>query len=607
MLAAFGAALAVAGCVSIPNAGPVQSYPVTQAADGQNGQNLQVIASPPGNDWLPQDIVRGFLVAAAAFGDQERVAKEYLTPQASKSWKQSWSAVVYRTGPTEQAPVYQSTRSQVGNGKNGKKARRQEPDLATVTIGGTIQANLSGNGSYAVPSDSDPAGPTSGAQTFELVKNPDGQWRIASAPSVLLLTEDQFTDDYELRNLYFFDPNDRYLVPDPVYVPLKATPASLMNGLVTDLITPPRDWLAGGATETAFPAGTRIGDVSLVGSTAAVDLVGAIAKAPSGVLPQVSAQLLWTLAGSGQGGSQVQSVELLVNGKPWYPGNSQGNPVQHQSGYEPPTGASRVFYYLDSAGYLDSREGVTGKPVRVAKIGAGYSQVAVSPDGRYLAALRNGALFIGPVGGVLVRRAGSGYTTMSWDPSDNLWATTGGQILMFRGDATVGQGQAKPVGVTVVPYDGAVPDGVPFTALRVAPDGVRVAIVVGSNELIFGAILWQQGAGPGQGSLKIKIELSPLVVSNFAVPAAFTAVTWYGPDDVITLGEPGSTGSTLTEYPVNGGTATSQPLDQPIESITASSGYALIAGGAKGEMIEGPTLTGAWTGIGKGISPAYPG
>ena len=31
-----------------------------------------------------------------------------------------------------------------------------------------------------------------------------------------------------------------------------------MNGLVTDLITPPEDWLSGGATKTAFPTGTKI-------------------------------------------------------------------------------------------------------------------------------------------------------------------------------------------------------------------------------------------------------------------------------------------------------------------------------------------------------------
>ena len=45
-------------------------------------------------------------------------------------------------------------------------------------------------------------------------------------------------------------------MPDPVYVPVQATTASLMDGLVNDLITPPGDWLSGGATTTAFPPKT---------------------------------------------------------------------------------------------------------------------------------------------------------------------------------------------------------------------------------------------------------------------------------------------------------------------------------------------------------------
>jgi hypothetical protein len=66
---------------------------------------------------------------------------------------------------------------------------------------------------------------------------------------------------------------------------------------------------------------------------------------------------------------------------------------------------------------------------------------------------------------------------------------------------------------------------------------------------------------------------------------------------------------TLTEYPVNGGTSTSQLLDQPVNSITASSGQPLIAGVAKGGAIQqAPTLTGAWTPVpAKGVSPTYPG
>ncbi len=354
-LAALAAALAVAGCVSVPSAGPVLSYPIAQQTSGQNGQNVQIIAAGPANNWKPNEIVTGFLTAAAAIGDQQQVAREYLTPQASKSWNPSWSAIVYSTGPFVRSPEYTIQRpAPRRSGKSAAKSGGKQPlERATVYVDGRISANLSGHGTYAAASSS--AAPGQQRQAFELEKPAGGQWRISSAPSDLLLTQNQFADDYELRNLYFFDPSNAHLVPDPVYVPLQASTTSLMYRLVNDLIHQPADWLAGG-TQTAFPDGTKIiGGITLSGGTAAVNLGGAIATAPNPktVLPQVSAQLLWTLVGSGQGSSQVGSVELSVNGKPWSPPSSPknpNNPVQTQASYQPATGAGQVFYYQGSAG-----------------------------------------------------------------------------------------------------------------------------------------------------------------------------------------------------------------------------------------------------------------
>ena len=322
-LAALAAALAVAGCVSVPSAGPVLSYPIAQQTSGQNGQNVQDIAAGPASNWTPNDVVTGFLTAAAAIGDQQ-VAREYLTPQEGKRWNPSWTADVYSSGPYVQTPVLQpQTTGPQRGGKSVAKGGKQPPERAQVVVEGDISASLSGLGTYAVRS-STPLYP----QTFQLEKV-GGQWRISSAPSALLLTQGQFADDYELRNLYFFDPNNLYLVPDPVYVPLQASTTTLMYRLVNDLITPQKDWLTGGATQTALPVGTKIigSGVTLSGGTATVDLGGAIATAPNQktLLSQVSAQLLSTLIGSGQGGSQVTTVVLQVNGQPKYPqGNSQG-------------------------------------------------------------------------------------------------------------------------------------------------------------------------------------------------------------------------------------------------------------------------------------------
>jgi hypothetical protein len=568
----------------MPTGGPVQSYTETQGPGTQNQHYQQIDVQGPGNGWSPEQIVTGFLIASTSFANRQQVAREYMTPQVGRAWKPSWSAIVYSNGPSATETVL-----------SGR-------DQAAVTVTGTVQANLSGQGSYAVPSPKAQVIPP----TFQLTKV-GGQWRISHAPSELLLTSDLFKYDYQLRNLYFFDPTGHFLVADPVYVPLQTTPTDLMNGLVDDLIKPPPDWLTRGATGTEFRSGTkRVGDVTLTGGTAAVNLAGAITRAPTPVLQQVSAQLWWTLSGSGQGGSAVQSIEVYQNGKPWIPPNSDENPVQNRPAFNPPTGTTSEFYYLDSAGNLLSRVGATGKPARVGRVGAGFSQIAVSPDGRYVAALRDGSLFIGPVKGKLSRRDGAGYTTMSWDQADNVWATTGDQIFMLRGSASPAQAQGQPIDVSPENVDGSPVAG-PYTSLRVAPDGVRVAIIIGPTDLDFGAIVWQQGVRAAQATIKI-------VVSPFYVTApdvtTFSSVTWYGADNVITLGDPGGPAPSLTEFPVNGSSSTTIPAQARIQSITASSGspLALIAGLAKGGgMTADASLTGSWAPIGSGVSPAYPG
>jgi hypothetical protein len=621
VLSALVAALSAAGCVSMPSAGPVRSYPVTQGPDAQGQPYQQVVFEPPGTHWKPTQIVQGFLAASASFSSNWEVAREYMTPQESKAWKPSWSAVVYSNGPTVKAPVYTETTAKPAPGakkQQGKQsAKQQVSEQATVTITGSVLANLSGSnlsgyGSYAVPSSSGPQGSPGAEQTIDLVENAAGEWRISSAPPELLLTSDSFKSDYELRNLYFFDPTSQFLVPDPVYVPLQATPADLMNGLVYDLVHPPKDWLSGGATRTAFPAGTTfpggtasIGDVTIDGVTAVVDLGGAIAKASTQVMQQISAQLVSTLPGSGQSGQAVQSVEVEVNGKPWIPPGGQGNPVQRDSKLYNPAGAtatSKTFFYLDGAGNVMSSDGIRATPVRVLRGSAKYSQVAVSPDGKYLAVIsKTGDLFIGPVGGALTKRSGSEYSTMSWDSNDDLWATMNDQLVMLR--STANQGEPIAVNVLSSAENGST-EALPFTAVKVAPDGVRVALVIGGNELDFGAISWQAGLNPA----KPTVQRLQIVLSPFNVPPSpnttFSSVAWYGPDDVITL-----TGPTpaVTEYPVNGDAATSISAIAGMRSITASAGNALIADLAKGQMVGNTSLTGSWVPIVNGVSPTYPG
>jgi hypothetical protein len=168
---------------------------------------------------------------------------------------------------------------------------------------------------------------------------------------------------------------------------------------------------------------------------------------------------------------------------------------------------------------------------------------------------------------------------------------------MFRGTSS-----RRPLSQQIavdVNDDGIDNASVPVVALRVAPDGVRVAVIAGTgsdNDLTFGAISGAQGPSPG--IMLSQIQMTPQNA------AAFTGVTWYGPDNVITL----SPGPVATEYPVNGGTPTAISVDPAMKTISASWGSPLIAGLPPSGLGTAASTLGSWTTLkGDGTAPTYPG
>jgi hypothetical protein len=601
LLVAAILSLTAAGCVSIPSGGPVVSYTVTQGANGQTQPYMQIVPPSPGPGWSPADIVEGFLTASASFVGQQQVARDYLTPEASHGWHPGWSATVFTNGP-QVIP-----RSVAGSGSAGK-------GTASVTISGNIQATLTDEGTYAV------AVPTQKGLTFQYdLKMYRGQWRISNLHgNHLMLTGTEFAADYQLRNLYFFDPTSgQELVPDPVYVPLQATQADLLNRLVQDLIKQPDDWLGmNDATRTAFPKGTTLaGNVTVDGGTASVTLGGAATRAPDAVKNQISAQLWWTLHLAGQGQQQVQSIALYTGDTAFKPPGAQGNAVQNHVTYWPvnsPKGG--VFYYLTAGGQLMQVTGPTGKPFKVASIGTGYTGLAVSPDGKYVAALRAGGdIYTGEVSAshLTYRPVGGGFTSLSWDQNDNLWAAGSAGVVIVSA-AAKSVGASASVGIPPLQGDPCGSQTGTVTAVRVAPDGVRVALVFGGQEqaLAFGAIVMADQAATPQSPPLASVQLSPFVVCS-QPGATFKALSWYGAEDVIGLTEPDGT---LTEYPVNGGTSTTipgRPGIRPVRSVAAyfdGTTGGLVAGLDGGAMSVDTTLGGAWSSLNyAGQFPVYPG
>jgi hypothetical protein len=562
--------LALTGCVSMASSGPVRSYNVTQGTSGSAQQYFQVDALPPGNDWSPLQIVQGFIAANASFADQHSVARQYLTGRAV-GWDPGWSATVFSGTPDVRVVRGSST-------------------TAVVAISGAVQASVGQSGAYAVPQ----AARESRLILISLVKAA-GQWRISDLPRTLLLSAVDFAADYQPRNLYFLNPAGKSLVADPVYVPLdtaRADPNDVLEGLVSDLIVPPADWLSNGATMTAFPAGTKLLGVTLAGGTATVNLGGRAVTATEGVRQQITAQLLWTLSGSGVQPA-VTAVELQVNGKVWVPPNGTNVPVQQMSsysGYAPPDGAgSGDFYYLDSHGDVLRRSGPNANgAVKVFTATAKsprFSDIAASPDGKYLAGTSGGWAYMWAIGGRPRRRVQGTFTALSWDSSDQLWMAGPGGVEM------TGWSSSTATPVSVLSGVGGQLDPAPVTALRVAPDGVRVALVLGGTKLAFGAI--------ATTSADVTITEYP-----FSVEAAnVTGLTWYGPNDVIAV-----SGGAAIEYPVNGGTITRIQSATGMVNITASWGSPLIASSANGELSYNESVSGAWVQLNvSGESVAYSG
>ena len=117
-----------------------------------------------------------------------------------------------------------------------------------VQVSGTVLGNLSNSGEYSTSSHSQ--GTTE--EKFVLVEQ-NNQWRISSLPNQVLLSQSDFEHVYQPRNIYFFDPAQQTLVPDPVYVPEEATPADLVKQLLRVVMATPTGWLRS-AVQTAFPA-----------------------------------------------------------------------------------------------------------------------------------------------------------------------------------------------------------------------------------------------------------------------------------------------------------------------------------------------------------------
>lgn len=667
------AVLAVAGCVSMPSSGPPNSLGVNQANEGQGQNYVGLSPQPPQPYWKPETVVQGFLAANASYYTATDIVKQYLTPSEQQTWNPGSSVTVFRnfnvTLPSPPAPASKSQQASVS-----------VSGLVRAALNGSGQqlyASAQGNGLDSPPSSSTSTAPcpvTTGKQcsyAFKLDKV-NGQWRIANAPKYLLLDQNSFDNAWEPQDLYFFDTLRRVLVPDSVFVPIGTGETDLLNKLADALKNGPADagWLSG-AISNVFSAHITSVSVSVAPpSTAVVSLKGALTASDQQSLQYVAAELVWTLTAASAHGPPITGVQLVINNVPQAP-------VIRSSTYDPYPLGPASFTFVDKNGVPQSLCGWTGNspigtptPIfghagsKVATCGGSaasnppsfssrptasastaateqanshkpggpatkppgnapankasakaVSMVAVSPDGKYIAEVSNGdQLSIGTLGGSAAPKPvsslqSSEITSISWDRQDDLWLSQDGSVLM------VPQPQAGQVDkFSPVNFPG------PVDALSVAPDGIRIAMIVQStpasqtNQLLLASIN-PNGSQTGQLTLHGDEGAAP-AINTPQVPLGpgitnAKALTWYDADDLVVL-TPSGAGDELQEVPVDGRASTKNlappqtSSGETVTSIAAGNGKnVVVAGLSDGKLEVSAGLDGPWALLGLGSAPAY--
>lgn len=583
------AGLLATGCATIPDSGPVQSTP-TPAPPGGGVTAPGVVVEGPEAGWSPAQLVSGFLQASASFAHNHAVAREYLTAGASRLWQPGAQVTILA-----QSPSVQRQFGQTGH--------------TNVIVSWQKIATLESSGEY-IPV----AGGAAEQQVFGL-ESVGGQWRIDSLPTTggqkvsteLLLPSVLFHLVYAPRDLYFYAVPGRLLVPDPVFVPIESTDviSYVLNGLKQN----PNGWLENAAF-TAFPPGARLRKVQVLpgepgGKTAIVD-IGLPPKTPRSTMQAIAAQIVWTLTSSSYSPALLQAVKIKVNGHVWTAGGTVQDLADYAR-YVPRVPRDANLYYLAGGGAVR----MFGRPAQSIPVpgeaGTGriaLTQVAASPDGRYLAGVAgpSDTVYTGDLAAagkahasdgtrnLHLRLTGAGFTGLSFDSSGSLWVA--------------GRVHHSP-GVWVIPPSGApvqvtMPAGLgPVTALKVAPDGVRIALIVGqgySARVVLGAI---ERTG-SEVSVPQVVPLAPGLLEP-------SALTWYDEDHLLAITQQG-TASQLWEVPVNGDAPVSKNSLPGMVSIAAAGAQnPLYVGMSTGRLENSVVLGEPWRDIAAGWGATYPG
>lgn len=593
------AAVLLAGCASMPSSGEVRKVGDGQRADADS--QVRVFGIAPHDGENTSQIVSGFLEATTSGETDFSTAKKYLTKEMAARWD-----------PTAQITVFSSGRQS----PDADSISRKE-GYATVSLSGTKAAVVDTKHAYL---------PDQGEfrTSFHLVKQ-NNEWRIDGLRDGLVLSEPDFQRLYHSVNMYYFaklGPDEHpdgstveTLVADPVYLrnqtdPLVSTVSALLGG--------PTDWLSPAVTSAA-PSGIRLYDkapdhgVTLDDSQRlrvrldhSADRMGGqrCARLAAQLFATVQAQASAKLASADVERADGSLACSLPSGQAqtYGPENRVGSATRQ---YYIGSDSQRQHPLLELGQVNNSGSRVTG-PLGDNK--ADLDSVAVRRDEQVAAGVRNNGreLVVGslvydePLGDPVIRSnattAKDGLSAPSWDGFDDLWVADrdpkAPKLLVLP------DGRGPAVEASVENLEGRV------ESLRVASDGVRIALVVEQDKvmrLLLGRIV--RG-----GTLKHP-QFSVTGLRMLTPPGEnVTSVSWAGASRLVLLDRESGGAQRIEYMSTDGSTSTALQGVSEAASVAASEDQTkpLLASYNGSVYRLGPDNN--WKQVTpKGGSPVYPG
>jgi hypothetical protein len=450
------AVLAVGACGGLSTSSAIQ--PGLEVGSVQENE-VRVEVNPVAPGSSPQQVVQGFIRAAAASDDQYQAARSYLATGPQAAWRPDSSVVVF--------------------GSDSELTYTPSDDN-TVTAVANAVARVDGAGHFVE------LAPNSTVKVKFGLERTSGEWRISQVPADFgtWLSRADLDRLYDPFRIYYVSAGDHRLVPDIRWLPLGT---GLATRLARSLLAGVPDYLKG-AVRTDIPAGTRLAvdAVTIDSGTAKVDLAATRLGNDPGQRQNLGAQFLATVTqapGVDRVALQLEGADLqMPDGESTVDSlNALGFATPSDPVVKPVLRVASALVPVDpdEVGDTVERTPPPGSP-RLPTVQPGWAYLAMSRSGQEVAAVGGDrAQLVRWRGATQVQPTslGTHLTRPTYDREDVLWVAgrSNGATRIWAINAAADPQDTRKAAPQVI--SAAWLAGRSVVSLRLAPDGQRVAVI----------------------------------------------------------------------------------------------------------------------------------